>query len=153
MQGNQRRAGRRIGSVRASATALLLTVTVAAGLSAAPAQAAATAKPEKQACTVGSTGGNIKTCLAIYGNGLHVTKAVASAQVRSSGRTIYVILTGPTGKDASMQPGYVGPGDTGKCIWYPSTSTVAPGQYDAKTFRQNPDGSYTLVGDAKVTLP
>lgn len=149
MHGNRRRFARRIGSITASVTALLLTLTVAMGFSSAPAQASTA---PVHVCTTGSTNRNIETCLYIYGSGLQVTKAVASAAVRTNGRVLRVVLTGPSGPKATMSPAYVGPGDTGQCAWAPKHRAVARGVYQAKTYRQNPNGTYTLVGDAQITL-
>lgn len=154
MQENRRRAGRRIGSIRAFVTALFLTLTVAMGLTAAAAPVqAGTAPQSERSCTYGSSGGNVQTCLTLDGPGLRVKKGGASARVVGSGRVLKECVTGPGSTvDSCGRPAYVGPGDTGQTWWFPEARTVAPGKYHAKTYRQNPNGTFTLIGDATVTL-
>jgi hypothetical protein len=154
MQENRRRTRRRIGSIRAFVGALLLTLTVAVGLGAAAAPAqAGTAPQTERSCTYGSSGGNVQTCLTLDGPGLRVKKGGASARVIGVGRVLKECVTGPGSTvDACGQPAYVGPGDTGQTWWNPTTRDVAPGKYHAKTYRRNPNGTFTLIGEATVTL-
>lgn len=152
MQVNRRRIGRRIRSAAVAAVALLLALTAAVGLGAAPAQAGTTLAA-KQKCTYGSSKGTIQTCLVIHGQGLDVTDATASAKNHGkSGHTLEICITGPGRFKICAGPSYIGPGDTVLDHWFPKVRVPA-GSYHARTYEKNANGSFTQVGDAPITLP
>lgn len=99
-------------------------------------------------CTLGSSSGNVVTCISILGEGLFVSEMTASADVVDSTRTLQECLKGP----ASALPRctdfqVVRPGGTISVQWFPNRNVPA-GTYCARTWRKNADGSHTLIGQA-----
>jgi hypothetical protein len=98
-------------------------------------------------CTFGSSSGNTQTCFEIDGSGLHVDKMVVSAAVKDSARTLQVCVRGPDSAlpfcDAFHS---VGPGASNTLVWAPNRNVPA-GVYCGRTWRQNNDGSHTLIGE------
>lgn len=150
MQGNRRRMGRRIRSVGAAVAALVLALTVAVGLGAAPAQAGTTLVATHK-CASGKSG-SVKTCLVIHGSGGYVKDATAKATNDGSGRTLKLCITGPLHFEICDIPSYVGPGDTILLPWHPM-SYVTAGSYYARTYAKTSKGSFTQVSEVRITLP
>ncbi len=99
-------------------------------------------------CTLGSSSGNVVTCISILGEGLFVSEMTASADVVDSARKIQVCLKGPSSslpRCTDFQT--VKPGGTIVVQWFPNRDVPA-GTYCARTWRQNSDGSHTLIGQA-----
>ena len=99
-------------------------------------------------CTLGSSSGNVVTCISILGEGLFVNEMTASADVVNSTRTLQVCLHGPASALPRCTPfEVVQPGGTITVQWFPNRDVPA-GTYCARTWRKNADGSTTLIGQA-----
>src|SRR2546421_4474526 len=97
------------------------------------------------ACSIGSSNGNTLTCLSIQGTGLFVRHVTVTATVETSGRTLQVCIHGPDPALPLCSPfQFVSPGSTIRLGWSPNRN-VSPGTYCARTWRQNNDGSHTLI--------
>jgi hypothetical protein len=111
--------------------------------------AAASAGPR---CTLGSSAGNTKTCFSINGPGLFVQEMHASAEILMSGRTLQECIHGPDSalpKCTSFRA--IPPGGVQPITWSPNR-TVSAGDYCARTWRLNSDGSHTLIGEACLNV-
>lgn len=109
---------------------------------------AGAASADASGCTFGSSSGNVETCLSISGSGLFVNDMTASACVVNSTRTIQVCIHGPDSALPRCTPFEVV--HPGSCIteqWFPNRDVPA-GTYCARTWRENADGSHTLIGEA-----
>jgi len=102
-------------------------------------------------CTLGSSSGNVNTCISIIGQGLFVNEMTASADVLEASRTLQVCLHGPdaaTSLPRCTAFQAVQPGGTIVVQWFPNRNVPA-GTYCARTWRKNTDGSKpTLIGQA-----
>jgi len=110
--------------------------------------AAGAASADDGDCTTGSSSGNVNTCVNIVGGGLLVNNITASAHVVDSTRTLQVCIHGPAAAlplctDFEQVP----PGSTLIKQWFPNADEPA-GSYCARTWRENADGSHTLIGEA-----
>jgi hypothetical protein len=106
------------------------------------------ASASSSGCTLGSSSGNVVTCISILGEGLFVNEMTASADVVDSTRTLQVCLHGPSSslpRCTSFE--VVKPGGTISVQWFPNRDVPA-GTYCARTWRRNSDGSHTLIGQA-----
>jgi hypothetical protein len=109
---------------------------------------AGTASADASGCTLGSSSGNVETCISIIGGGLFVNEMTASAEVLDATRTLQVCIHGP---DSALPRctafEVVHPGSTITVQWFPDRDVPA-GTYCARTWRKNADGSHTLIGQA-----
>lgn len=110
--------------------------------------AAGTASADTSSCTFGSSGGNAETCVSILGGGLFVSEITASVHVVDSARTLQECIHGPD-SDLPICTAFVvvPPGGTLYAQWFPN-GDVPAGSYCARTWRENADGSHTLIGEA-----
>lgn len=109
---------------------------------------AGVASADSSGCTLGSSSGNVVTCMSIIGDGLFVNEMTASADVVDSARTLQVCIHGPASalpRCTSFQN--VQPGGTISVQWFPDRDVPA-GTYCARTWRENSDGTTTLIGQA-----
>lgn len=104
-------------------------------------------------CTTGSSSGNVETCVSVIGSGLFVNEITASAQVLDSTRDIQVCIHGP---DAALPLctlfQSVSPGDPPIVQPWSPNRDVPAGEYCARTWRDNADGSHTLIGEICVDV-
>jgi hypothetical protein len=123
-------------------------VAIASAVSLFGAAGATTALATGETCTFGSSSGNTLTCMTVVGSGLHIDRAIASATVEHSARTLDVELSGPT---IVIDSGFVlvQPGQTLSVTWSPNANEPA-GNYCATTFRLNSDGTVTQIGHTCV---
>jgi hypothetical protein len=109
---------------------------------------AGAASASASGCTENGSGGNVNTCIAILGHGLFVDEMTASADVLESTRTLQVCLHGPSSSLPRCTAfEVVHPGGTISVGWFPNRDVPA-GEYCARTWRKNADGSHTLIGQA-----
>ncbi|HEX3473454.1 MAG TPA: hypothetical protein VHT91_00360 [Kofleriaceae bacterium] len=110
------------------------------------------ASADAHGCTFGSSDNNVLTCITITSaghGGLFVSEMEATAEVVDSARKLQVCIHGP----ASALPRcsdfeVVHPGDPPLTVqWFPN-GDVPGGDYCARTWRMNDDGSHTLIGEA-----
>lgn len=106
------------------------------------------ASADASGCTLGSSSGNVVTCISIIGDGLFVDEMTASADVVDSTRTLQVCIHGP---DSALPRctafEVVRPGGTITVQWFPDRGVPA-GKYCTRTWRRNADQSHTLIGQA-----
>ena len=103
-------------------------------------------------CTTGSSSGNVDTCFTVLGSGLFVSEMIASATVENATRTIQVCIHGPDSVLPLCTPfETVSPGGTITKTWSPD-GDVPAGEYCARTWRDNADGSHTLIGELCVDV-
>lgn len=114
---------------------------------------AASASPDSSfpPCTTGTSSGNVSTCIGVTGRGLLVQEIQTSATVINSARTIQNCLRGPDGTIGCTPFKSVRPGDSIGVIWVPDSDEPA-GNYCSRTFRLNPDGTDTLIGQVCVDV-
>jgi hypothetical protein len=126
----------------------LLAATVCTTALVVGAGTAAADPPDEVACTFGSSDGNVETCLSAAVSGLFVGVMTASACVEDSTRTLQVCIHRPDSEPPLCSAfEVVSPGN---CIfenWFPD-GDVPGGDYCARTWRDNADGSHTLIGEA-----
>jgi tRNA A-37 threonylcarbamoyl transferase component Bud32 len=108
---------------------------------------AGTASADASGCTTGTSSGNVETCVSIIGSGLLIDEITASATVENATRTIQVCIHGP---DSALPRctafEVVHPGSTITEPWFPDRDVPA-GSYCARTWRENADGSHTMIGE------
>ncbi len=103
-------------------------------------------------CTTGSSSGNVDTCFSVFGSGLFVEEMIASATVENSTRTLQECIHGPDSVLPLCTPfEVVPPGSTLTEQWFPE-GDVPAGEYCARTWRENADGSHTLIGEYCVDV-
>lgn len=106
-----------------------------------------TASASASGCTLGSSSGNVETCISIVGSGLFVDEITVSAEVLDATRTLQVCIHGPDSALPRCTPfELVQPGNCITEVWSPDRD-VTPGEYCARTWRDNADGSHTLIGE------
>ena len=110
------------------------------------------ASADAQGCTFGSSSGNVFTCIIITSaghGGLFVSKIQATADVVNDTRKLQVCIHGPaSGLPRCSDFEFVNPGDPPLPVQWSPNREVAGGEYCARTWRQNADGSHTLIGEA-----
>jgi len=106
-------------------------------------------------CTFGSSSGNTQTCFQISGQGLFVNSMFSGANIVNSGsaRTLQACIHGPDAALPKCSPFvFVRPGDIPVTqSWFPNRN-VPGGTYCGRTWRQNNDGSHTLIGEVCFTV-
>jgi hypothetical protein len=109
---------------------------------------AVAATPDTAICTFGSSSGNVQTCVNII-SGPRVT---ATAVIPSSGqdRKLLVCVEEPSGilgrcsnGDSYVTVRHGGPGIDAV---YPDNGSAPAGTYCADTWRENSDGTSTMIG-------
>jgi hypothetical protein len=107
-----------------------------------------------QACTFGSSSGNVETCMTWNNSGTHITSIDGTADVINVGRIITIcIRSDARGTIKCNAAGYifVGPGGGIHVPWTPNATEPA-GNYCVRTWRQNDDGSHTLIGEVCTVI-
>jgi hypothetical protein len=94
-------------------------------------------------CGYGDSDGNTQTCLTIGNNSVSVSAGVVNG---GAGRVLSSCLHVNGTPDGCTGFSYVGP-DAGTGLTVIYGSSVPNGTYCAVTFRQNPDGSSSQIGD------
>jgi hypothetical protein len=132
-----------------------LAVAVPAAVAAPTATAhASPANSGPSGCTYGD-GGNVKTCANIQngGSGNYVLWMNVDGCVLGSGEWIHEEVAGPGIPNMNSATTYRSHGNCG----IPETPTfysyLCPGYYYFTTWRKNPNGSYTDVGQVALYLP
>ena len=148
---------RRAGTAVASAV-------LAIGAVVGPAQASAASTPtsappataggapaailvDEHKCGVGSTAGNIETCIDVEHSASLILTAGASANVLNTGRRLQICLRGPNGPiGCTPRNGFelVAPGNAVSFSWTPNADE-ATGNYCANLYRDNGDGTKTQL--------
>lgn len=161
--GGQARRLRRLAFVAVFAAAIVMPSLAIGG----PAQAQASTRAAAPAgtivpdtagprCTYGSSSGNVQTCIYVEGSGLHVDYAWGSARVINSGRWLKVCLHGPNGSIMCYPSGstyaWRTPDDPPMYVLWQPDRNVTPGNYCARTWRRNSDGTATAIGDVCVNV-
>jgi hypothetical protein len=107
-------------------------------------------------CTLGSSGGNVRTCIYVEGSGLHVDYAWGSIKVLNAGRSLKVCLRGPHGSIKCEPTGssyaWRTPSDPEMFVLWQPNRNETPGDYCARTWRRNADFTATEIGDVCVNV-
>ena len=107
------------------------------------------AKSDPTVCTTGSSDGNVQTCIGWSISGTHINYIDGTAEVINVGRTIKVCIHSSLTGTIKCNPGgytYVGPGGHIAVDWSPN-KTEPSADYCVRTWRQNDDGTETLIGE------
>jgi hypothetical protein len=109
-------------------------------------------------CTTGSSSGNVDTCMYIVYSGAELEYADASANVITSARDLLICMSYPSGiVFACSNDGYYewrNPGQAAVAGPYVWDATGEPtGNYCARTYRMNSNGTIATIGTACVNYP
>jgi hypothetical protein len=129
------------------ASAASMPYTQASGSQVAASVSAVQSDPS--ACTYGSSSGNVHTCMAWNISGTIIYSIDGTAEVVNVPRKITVCIRSDVIGTIRCNPaGYitVGPGGHIAVDWSPGRPEPA-GQYCVRTWRENNDGSHTLIGE------
>jgi len=113
---------------------------------AAPASAS---QSDPSSCTTGSSSGNVDTCMSWSNSGTHINYIDGTATVINVARVIKICIhSSVTGTIKCNSSGYiyVSPGGHIAVDWSPNT-TEPSATYCVRTWRQNDDGTDTLIGE------
>lgn len=119
-----------------------------------PHAAAGAARSDPALCTIGSSQGNVTTCMSWANSGTRIEQILGSATVSNVGRKIKIcILSNVKGTIACDRQGYfsTGPHESLSVRWAPNRPERA-GVYCVRTWRQNGNGTVTLIGDVCTTI-
>jgi hypothetical protein len=112
------------------------------------------ARPNATACTYGSSSGNVHTCMAWSNSGSIINYIDGTAEVINSARVIEICIHSSVVGTIECNPsGYilVGPGGHIAVDWSPGRPEPS-GTYCVRTWRQNSDGTTTMIGDVCVSI-
>jgi len=104
---------------------------------------------DPEICTTGSSDGNVETCMIWSNSGTHINYIDGHAQVLLVARTIKICVhSSVTGTIKCNSSGYiyVEPGGVIYVNWTPN-NTEPEATYCVRTWRQNSDGTDTLIGE------
>jgi len=110
---------------------------------------AGTVGSDPTSCTTGSSSGNVDTCMTWSNSGTHINFIDGTATVNNVGRTITVCVRSDTLGTIKCNPSgyiFVGPGGHIAADWSPN-ATESHTRYCVRTWRENDDGSHTLIGE------
>jgi len=111
--------------------------------------AASAVRSDPEICTTGSSDGNVETCMMWSNSGTHIDYIDGHAQVLLVPRTIKICVhssVAGTIKCNSSGYIYVEPGGVIYVNWTPN-KTEPEATYCVRTWRQNADGTDTLIGE------
>jgi hypothetical protein len=110
---------------------------------------AAGVQPDPIVCTTGSSSGNVQTCMSWSISGTHINYIDGTAEVINVARTIKICIHSSVTGTIKCNPAgyiYVSPGGHIAVDWSPN-KTEPSADYCVRTWRQNDDGSDTLIGE------
>jgi hypothetical protein len=120
-----------------------------------PSSASAMVRSDPTGCTIGSSNGNVDTCITWSNSGSIIKYIDGTAEVNNVVRTIKVCVRSSVVGTLKCNPeGYlrVSPGGHIAADWSPDRPEPSA-SYCVRTWRKNNNGSVTLIGQVCTSLP
>jgi hypothetical protein len=103
-------------------------------------------------CGTGSSSSNVTTCFTVLGAGTFVGEMHATAQVNSSARKLQVCIHHADGGAQCSHETTITPHGVLQAEWNPNHNVDKAGNYCARTWRVDSDGSKHLIGQECVDV-